>query len=219
VSLFNYQSTSAIDPLTGLPVDPRSPALCPWCGASYAPASVPVLEDQNDGRCLVCGRALGETHLLVSEDAEQPADGGAPEDVQEPGGRRSRHGCGGALVWALIVGALLYCGSGKWTSLAPIAGMTQASAPRVAGTASAKKGTTLKGTIAPPRIATVSVTVQVRTKKKWRTYKAYAASADANGSWTLKIRPKKGAYRAQAGTYADAIYSAGRSAWGAVVVK
>jgi hypothetical protein len=178
----------------------------------------------------VCVRALDETQLLASEDAEPPADEGAPEDVQEPGGRRSRHGCGGALVWALVVGALLYCGSGKWTSLAPIAGMIQAqvasapasaelSAPRVAGTASAKKGTTLKGTIAPPRIATVSVTVQVLTKKKWSAYKTYAASADARGSWTLKIRPKKGTYRVQAGTYADATYSAGRSAWAEVVVK
>lgn len=93
------------------------------------------------------------------------------------------------------------------------------SKPKVSGKATAKKGTTLVGTVAPAHATRVSIEVQVLSKKKYKRFKTYAKDSSASGAWKYKAKLKKGTYRVRVSVVASATYLAGTSDWRKVVVK
>ncbi len=90
--------------------------------------------------------------------------------------------------------------------------------PRVSGKATAKRGTLLKGSIAPS-YGQVTIEVQVLSKKKYKKYKTFYATSTMTGEWSKKIKIKKGTYRVRVTTRAWEAYFAGVSSWRTFKVK
>ncbi len=91
--------------------------------------------------------------------------------------------------------------------------------PRVSGKASAKKGTKLVGSLAPGHVTKVTLEVQVLSKRKYKKYKKYYVNTTQSGSWSYKVKLRRGTYRVRALTASDGTYLAGSSGWRKITVK
>ena len=90
--------------------------------------------------------------------------------------------------------------------------------PRVMGKALAKSKTTFTGLVLPGRAALVKVQIQILSTK-YSDYKAIDVNSASTGTWSTKVKLKKGTYRVRATTAATPGYTDGSSAWRKVVVK
>jgi hypothetical protein len=97
--------------------------------------------------------------------------------------------------------------------LTPSPRTTMLSRPRVSGRASAKRGTTLTGSVSPARRTTVKLEVQVYKRGRFRTYKTFSVTSYSGGGWKYKARLKRGTYRVRAKTAETLDYRAGCSGW------
>ncbi len=116
------------------------------------------------------------------------------------------------------------CANGQWSAEQSVQVVVQkivatGTMPKVSGKATAKKGTTLTGAVAPGRATRVTIEVQVYSKKKYRAHKKYAVTSTATGAWKYKAKLKKGTYRIRMRTDADATYLEAVSGWRKVTVK
>lgn len=91
--------------------------------------------------------------------------------------------------------------------------------PRVSGKASVRKGTLLKGGMAPPRVTRLLVEVQVLNKRKFKTYRRYNVWTTSTGRWAYKAKLKRGTYRIRAVTIREGAYEPATSGWRRVKVR
>ena len=116
------------------------------------------------------------------------------------------------------------CANGTWSPETSVvldvrkSGVTL-SIPKVSGKASARKGTTLIGTVSPGHRVRVMLEVQRYSKRKYRSYKKLYVYSTDSGSYRYKYKLKKGTYRVRAVTPTDGTWLAGASGWRKVVVK
>jgi hypothetical protein len=93
------------------------------------------------------------------------------------------------------------------------------SIPRIYGKASAKKGTTLKGTVSPARAARLTLQIERWSRGKYRTYTHCHFNSNSAGAWTYKVKLKKGTYRVRITTPSADYWVSRTSGWRKVVVK
>jgi hypothetical protein len=93
------------------------------------------------------------------------------------------------------------------------------SSPKVLGRASARRGTTLRGTVSPAHSTRLSVQVRRLVHKKWRTYGTVMVTSSSAGVWRTKLKLRRGTYSIRVYSAGDQAHLSGVSAWRKVVVR
>jgi len=116
------------------------------------------------------------------------------------------------------------CSEGTWSPVvSQVLTVTKSAcsltAPKVSGTASARRGTKLIGSVSPGHSTKVTVEIRRYAGGSYRAYKKYSVSTGSSGTWGFTSKPKKGTYSVRAYLAADTGHGAGSSAWRKVIVR